>query len=158
MPPKSVEQVLKAKRIEEIVTPKLVQASPDISVRDAIELMQNNKAGYIVVAKNKKVVGVFTESDVVNKILDKDVDWSRPISEFMTPNPKTLKLTDLVGDAIDLMGSNKFYHIPLLDDKGELANVLSVRTLIRFLGEFYPTEIYNLPPRPGQVMDTPEGG
>ena len=159
MPPsKSVEQALKAKRIEEITTPKLVQAPPEISVKDAIELMQKNKAGYIVVAKNKKVVGLFTESDVINKILDKDVDWNLPICDFMTPNPPVLKPTDVVGTAIDLMGEKKLYHIPLVDDKGDLVNVLSVRTLTRFLAEFYPTEVYNLPPRPDQVMPTQEGG
>ena len=159
MPPtKSVEQVLKAKRIEEITTPKLVQAPPEISVKDGIDLMQKNRAGYIVVAKNKKVVGLFTESDVINKILDKDVDWNLPICDFMTPNPPVLKPTDVVGTAIDLMGEKKLYHIPLVDDKGDLVNVLSVRTLTRFLAEFYPTEIYNLPPRPDQVMPTQEGG
>ena len=159
MPPtKSVEQVLKAKRIEEITTPKLVQAPPEISVKDGIDLMQKNRAGYIVVAKNKKVVGIFTENDVIKKILDKDVDWNLPICDFMTPNPPVLKPTDVVGTAIDLMGEKKVYHIPLVDDKGDLVNVLSVRTLTRFLAEFYPTEIYNLPPRPNQVMPTQEGG
>ena len=59
---------------------------------------------------------------------------------------------------IALMGEHRFYHIPLVDDRGELVNVISVRTLIRFLSEFYPTEVYNLPPRPDQVMRTPEGG
>ena len=157
-PTKSVEQVLKAKRIEEITTPKLVQAPPEISVKDGIELMQKNRAGYIVVAKNKKVVGIFTENDVIKKILDKDVDWNLPICDFMTPNPPLLKPTDPVGMAIDVMGEKKVYHIPLVDDKGDLVNVLSVRTLTRFLAEFYPTEIYNLPPRPNQVMPTQEGG
>jgi CBS domain-containing protein len=158
MPTKSVEQVLKAKRIEEITTPKLVQAPPEISAREGIELMQKNRAGYIVVAKNKKVVGIFTENDVIKKILDKDIDWNLPISNFMTANPPLLKPTDLVGTAIDVMGEKKVYHIPLVDDNGDLVNVLSVRTLTRFLAEFYPTEIYNLPPRPDQVMPTQEGG
>ncbi len=155
---KSVETVLKAKRIYEITNPKLVQATPEISVKAAIELMQQNRAGYVVIAKNKKVVGIFTESDVVQKILERDVNWNDPISKYMTKDPLCLKPTDLVGDAIDLMGEKRLYHIPLIDDNGDLVNVLSVRTLIRFLGEFYPTEIYNLPPHPDQIMETPEGG
>lgn len=158
MPVKSVDAVLKAKRINEITNPKLVQTSPELSVKDAIALMQQNHAGYIVVAKNKKVAGIFTESDVVQKILDRDINWSDPISQYMTPNPLCLKPTDLVGTAIDLMGEKRLYHIPLVDDNGDLVNVLSVRTLIRFLGEFYPQEIYNLPPHPDQIMETQEGG
>ena len=158
MPAKSVEAVLKAKKIFEITNPKLMQASPEISVKLAIKLMQDNKAGYIVVAKNKKVVGIFTETDVVQRILDKNVDWEKPISEFMTKDAAVLKPTDLVGAAIDLMGERRFYHIPLVDDKGDLVNVLSVRTLIRFLAEFYPQEVYNLPPHANQIMETQEGG
>lgn len=155
---KSVDSILKAKRINEITNPKLVQATPEISVKDAIELMQQSRAGYIVIAKNKKVVGIFTETDVVQKILERDINWEDPISKYMTPNPLCLKPTDPVGAAIDLMGEKRLYHIPLVNDDGDLVNVLSVRTLIRFLGEFYPTEVYNLPPRPDQIMETPEGG
>ncbi|MBI4358564.1 MAG: CBS domain-containing protein [Candidatus Omnitrophica bacterium] len=158
MPTKSVETLIKSTKIGEITNPKLVQAPPETSVKQGIALMQSSRAGYVVVAKNRKVVGVFTETDVVQKILDRDVNWEDPISEYMTKDPFVLKPTDSVGTAIELMSSHRFYHIPLVDDKGDLVNVLSVRTLIRFLGEFYPQEVYNLPPRPDQIMETPEGG
>lgn len=155
---KPVEALLKEKKIYEIVNPRLVQAPPEISLKSAVQLMQERKAGYIVIARDKKVVGIFTETDVVQKILGKDVDWNRLVSEFMTPNPHVLSLQDSAGKAIDVMGEGRFYHIPLVDEKGELVNVISVRTLIRFLAEFYPTEVYNLPPKPDQAMLTQEGG
>jgi CBS domain-containing protein len=155
---KPVETLLKEKRIYQIVNPRLVQASPDISVKAAIELMQQNKSGYVVIAKAKKVVGIFTEADVVQKVLDKDQDGAKPVSEFMQKDPLVLNIKDTVGAAIDIMGDHRIYHVPLVDDRKELVNVISVRTLIRFLAEFYPTEIYNLPPRPDQVMPTEEGG
>lgn len=101
---------------------------------------------------------MFTEVDLVRKILGKKVNWNAPLKEFMTPNPITLNVKDPVGKAIDIMGEQRFYHIPLVDDKGELVNVISVRTLIRFLAGFYPTEVYNLPPEIDQIMRTPEGG
>jgi len=155
---KPVDVLVREKKIYQIVNPKLVQASPEISVKDAILLMQQNKSGYIVLSKAKKTAGVFTEENVIMKILDQPVDWSKPVKEFMTTQCPCLKMTDSVGEAIDLMGEKKLYYIPLLDENENLANVLSVRTLIRFLAEFYPAEIYNLPPKSDQVMDTPEGG
>ncbi len=157
MAEKSVEALLKEKKICEIINPKLIQAPPTLTVSEAVEIMQKNRAGYIVIAKNKKVVGIFTETDLALKILEQDVDWNRPVSEFMTANPFVLSPQDSVGKAIDLMGEHSFYHIPLVEN-GELVNVISVRTLIKFLAEFYPTEVYNLPPRSDQVMATPEGG
>ena len=68
------------------------------------------------------------------------------------------KPSETVGTAMDLMGRHRFYHIPLVNDRQELVGVLSVRSLIRLLAEFYPDEVYNLPPDPNQIMPTPEGG
>ena len=158
MPEKTIEEILKEKKISEIVNPKLVQAPPDTTVSQAVKLMQENKSGYIVVAKDKRAAGLFTETDFVQKILEKDADWSRPIKDFMSPDPVTLTMNDSVGMAIDQMGENRVYYIPLTNDKKELVNVISVRTLIRFLAAFYPAEVYNLPPRADQVSLTPEGG
>lgn len=158
MTTKTVESLLKEKKIYEIVNPRLVQATPDISVASAIELMRERKAGYIVIAQGNKVVGLFSENDVVMRILGRGIDWTASVREYMTKDPVILKLTDSVGAAIDLMGHGSFYHIPLVDENQDLVNVLSVRTLIRFLAEFYPTEIFNLPPKHDQVMETQEGG
>ncbi len=155
---KEVEDLLKEKKIYQIINPRLVQAPSTLSVQDAIKLMQDHKAGYIVIAEKKKCVGIFTETDVVRKVLEQNVDWKRPVKDFMTPAPVCLKPDDSVGEAIDSMGKNRFYHIPLVNDSGELVQVISVRTLIRFLAEFYAAEVLNLPPDPNQVMKTPEGG
>lgn len=154
----SFDEILADKKIYQIVNPRLVQAPPTISVKVAIDIMQSQRAGYIVIADRGKPVGIFTETDVVRKLLGKTVDWDRPVKEFMTLNPVCLRIRDTVGEAIDVMGKNRFYHIPLLDDKGYLVNVISVRTLIRFLAEFYPAEVLNLPPVPNQIMESAEGG
>lgn len=158
MPEKRIEDILKEKKIEEIVNPKLVQAPPSTTVADAVKLMQAAKSSYIVVANQKRVAGLFTETDLIRKVLEKESDWSRPVRDFMNPNPVVLTMKDSVGAAIDLMGREYVYYIPLVDEKKELVNVISVRTLIRFLAGFYPAEVYNLPPRPDQVLETPEGG
>lgn len=155
---KEVEDLLKEKKIYQILNPRLVQAPPTLTVKDAIKLMQEHRAGYIVIADKKKCVGIFTETDVVRKIVEKDVDWNRPVRDFMTSNPVCLQPDDSVGAAIDAMGSNRFYHIPLVNEKGELVQVISVRTMIRFLAEFYAAEVLNLPPDPNQVMKSAEGG
>ena len=155
---KNVETLLAEKKIYQIVNPRLIQAPPTLTITEAVKLMQDNRAGYIVIAENKKPVGIFTETDLVRQILEQDADWSRPVRDFMTRNPAILTMQDTVGAAIDLMGTRRFYHIPLVDEKGDLVNVISVRTLIRFLAEFYPAEVLNLPPAPNQIMETQEGG
>lgn len=153
-----IQQLVKSIKIGQIINPRLIQAPPDITVRTAVEIMQNNKSGYIVIADHQgKVVGIFTETDLLQKVFGKKDAWKKPVSGYMTKNPMVLSVRDTVGQAIELMGKNHFYHIPLVDEKASLVNVISVRTLIRFLAEFYPTEIYNLPPKYDQIMETAEG-
>lgn len=158
MPEKRIEDILKERTIAEIVNPKCVQAAPETTVSEALKLMQASKSGYIVVAKNKKVAGLFTETDFIRKVLECKVSWSRPIGSLINVKPVVLTMQDSIGSAIDLMGRENVYYIPLVNDKKELVNVISVRTLIRFLAAFYPAEVYNLPPRPGQVSLSAEGG
>lgn len=152
------ERRLKEKKIGEIINPRLIQAPPTTSVERAVQIMRDNKSAYIVVSDKKRVVGMFTESDLTQKILNKPVDWTRPISDFMSEDPVVLRQDDTVGRAVDLMAEQDFYHIPLVNEKQQLVNVLSVRTLVRFLAEFYPGEVYNLPPNPHQIAEQREGG
>ncbi len=158
MKEKPVQERLKKTKISEVVTPKCVQAKASISVDEAISLMQTNRSGYIILVETGQVAGIFTETDVVRKVLAQKIDRGGPVRELMTSSPHILAPNDSVADAIALMGKHRVYHIPLTDKAGKLAGVLSVRTLIRFLAAFYPKEIYNLPPDPNQIMDTPEGG
>lgn len=158
MAAQSVETLLREKKIFQIINPKLVQCPSSLPLKDVIELMQKSRSGYVVVADNKKVAGIFTEVDVVRKVLNKNVHWDSPIREFMAKDPLCLNPNESVGKAIEIMGANRFYHLPLVNENNELVNVLSVRSLIRFLAEFYPTEVFNLPPVANQIMTTQEGG
>jgi CBS domain-containing protein len=152
------ERRLKEKKIGEIINPRLIQAPPSTSIERAVEIMRENNSAYIVVSDKKRVVGMFTESDLSQKIFNKDIDWSHPIREFMSPDPVVLRQDDPVGRAVDLMAEYDCYHIPLVNEKQELVNVLSVRTLVRFLAEFYPAEVFNIPPNPHQIASRAEGG
>jgi CBS domain-containing protein len=106
------ERRLKEKKIGEIINPRLIQATPAISVERAVEIMRENNSAYIVIADKKRVVGMFTESDLSQKILNKDVDWARPVSEFMSDDPVVLRPDDTVGRAVDLHGRIRFLPHP----------------------------------------------
>ncbi len=155
---KPIKDLLKENRVSIVAHLQCIQASPDAAIAEVLDRMRNNKSGYVVLTEQGKVAGIFTEVDVIRKILGQNVDWKQPIRTVMTPNPIVLTRNDSVGTAIDLMGRERFYHIPLVDENKQLAGIISVRSVIKFLAEFYPTEVFNLPPDPHQVMETQEGG
>ena len=155
---KKIEDLLREKKIYQVINDRVVQAPPTISLKEALHQMQFYRSGYIVLTQDGIVVGILTETDIVQKILPENVDMSRPVSDFMTSILHTLSPQASVGEAIDLMAKKKIYHLPLTDENKRYMGMLSVRTLIRFLAAYYPTEIYNLPPDPQQVSKSQEGG
>ena len=65
---------------------------------------------------------------------------------------------DTVGQALDFMNKFSIRHIPLLDEFGQVTGILSIRTIVSFLSELFPTGVFNLPPKPDQIHNTAEGG
>ncbi len=160
MPPtRNIEDILKETKIYQILRPKCVNSGPDISLQEALDLMHREKSGYIVIRdEHLKVLGMFTERDVLMKVLRKGVKLSEPVKNYMNTDLVELFKSDTVGAAIDTMNKYNIRHIPLVDEMGQMTGILSVRTVANFLSELFPTEIFNLPPKADQEFHTAEGG
>ena len=66
---------------------------------------------------------------------------------------------DSLAYALNKMSVGRFRHIPLLDGKGELAGILSIRDIVDFIIELCPEEILNLPSQPDLAIPrSPDGG
>ena len=76
----------------------------------------------------------------------------------MHANPPTLSKKNTVGEAVDFMFENNLRHVPLVDELGQMNGILSIRTVVNFLAELFPTEVFNLPPKSDQIHETVEGG
>src|SRR3990167_4848835 len=104
MPAKTIEEILKETKIYQILRPKLVTTPSDVPLKDALALMHREKAGYIVVADaHLKVVGMFTEREVLMKVLRPGVSLSEPVSKYMRTDVHALSKADTVGTALDAM-------------------------------------------------------
>ena len=159
MPPsKNIEDVLKETKIYQILRPKLVMALPTITLQEATNLMRSEKSGYIIIAdEHSKLVGIFTEREVLMKVLKEGVSWDDQVQKHMRTDLHPLKKSDTVGDALNSMYKFSIRHVPLVDEYGQINGILSIRTIVTFLGELFPKEVLNLPPRP-QIHETAEGG
>ena len=159
MPPtKNIEEVLKETKIYQILRPKLIMELPSITLQEAVDLMRGEKSGYLIIAdEHSKLLGMFTEREVLMNALKKGTDWSAPIQQFMRTDLHTLTKSSTVGEALAMMSKFSVRHVPLVDEYGQINGILSIRTIVSFLAELFPKEILNLPPRP-QIHETAEGG
>jgi len=106
------------------------------TLKDAVEVMSNFNIGSIIVMNEKiELKGIFTERDVLKKVTGKDVDLDSPICLYMTPHPKTLKKENTVLEAIELMHTKNFRHIPIVDDEKRPIGIISIKDVMNFIYE-----------------------
>jgi len=70
-------------------------------------------------------VGVFTERDLLNKIVGRETDLNAPVSKWMSPVVATLTPEATIGDAVAIMNDKGYRNIPLVKD-GKLMGSISV--------------------------------
>ena len=138
-------------------TDDYVSIEPTTPLAKAIELMKQDEGGCAIVCEQGRVVGIFTERDLLTKIIGEPVDMNAPVSNWMSPIVSTLTPDATIGDAVDMMNEKSFRNIPLIKDD-QLVGSISVFDVITYLAESYPKATMNLPPVAGRVMDTTDGG
>jgi CBS domain-containing protein len=132
------------------------QVSAGQSVADAVELMREQSVGCVLVCQDNAIVGIFTERDLLRRVLALRKPLSMPIIECMTPDPVTVHPTESIGSAIRRMEEGGYRHLPVVAD-GEPLGVLSVKRIVHYLVEHFPGVVYNMPPDPGAVQQEREG-
>jgi CBS domain-containing protein len=144
--------------VSSMETDDYVCIAPSTPLAKAIKAMKKDEGGCaIVCAKDGSVVGIFTERDLLTKIVGQTVDESAPVSDWMSPIVATLTPDATIGEAVAIMNDKGYRNIPLVKD-GKLVGSISVFDVIRYLAESYPKTTMNLPPNPNQVMDSTDGG
>ena len=137
-------------------TDDYVCLGPSDSLSKAIEVMKEDEGGCAIVCESGRVVGIFTERDLLTKIIGESVDMNEPVRNWMSPVVATLSPQATVGDAVAIMNEKSYRNIPLVKD-GQLVGSISVFDVIAYLAESYPKETMNLPPNPDQVMESSDG-
>lgn len=105
----------------------LLTAPPETTVSAAALLMARRKVGAVMVTRDEKLVGIFTERDVVFRVIALDLDVkSTLLADVMTPSPVTIDPDKSFGYALLLMHKNGFRHMPVTED-GKPVGMVSAR-------------------------------
>jgi CBS domain-containing protein len=150
-------------RLQVIGRREPVTVAPGTSLADCLAAIRRTGTGdsVFVVDAGGRLRGVLTERDIFGRLVGGDVaaiDLSQPVETLMTTRPHHLHLDESVRAAIELMQTGRYRNVPLLDDDSVLQGVVRPQDILKYLAEAFPEELLNLPPRPHQLMDRPEGG
>ena len=133
-PDSEVERSLLRDRISMLVPKSPITAAPTTPVGNVLRLMVEYGIGCVVVTDGDQPIGIFSERDALRKINTAAADLaSRPVCEFMTPNPQTLVADAKIAFAVERMGLGGYRHLPIVGEQGELVGIISARDILRHL-------------------------
>ena len=123
----------------------VVTVHPDTSVLDAVRtLAEHNIGAVVVVDENERVVGIFTERDLVRQCAARGAEALQlPVREAMTPDPVTALPQDDLRIIAHLMVERHFRHIPVVEDD-HLIGILSIRDVLQAQRDQYLGELDTL--------------
>jgi CBS domain-containing protein len=145
--------------VSELMADKPLMVDADATVVAAVNAMNEHHTGCVLVHKGGNLVGIFTERDVLRKVIFRDGNRAWRVDAVMTRNPETLPPSASVAYALNKMSVDGYRHIPIVDKAGKAIGVLSVKDIIQFVVEFFPDGVHNLPPDPVKAIPkTADGG
>jgi len=127
------------------------------SIAEAVEQMRGHRTGCVLITQERQLVGIFTERDLMMRVLAVQRSFSDPVAVVMTKRPVCLMLKDPLRMAIRKMEQGSYRHMPVIDESERPVGILSVKRIVQYLVEHFPNTIYNQPPEPHRYPDAPYG-
>ncbi len=98
------------------------------TVLDAVKTMVRERIGAVVVMKGKRMTGIFSERDVLDKIVLARRDAAKtPVSAVMTADVLSIPAPGDEAVAAEKMAANHIRHLPIVDDRKKVVGVVSLR-------------------------------
>ncbi len=106
---------------------KVLKAPPVTTVFEAAQLMAKKNTGYLLVIEDDHLSGIFTERDMVFRVVAKGLDPKETrVASVMTPTPKTVEPDKPFGYALLMMHKGGFRHVPVVEH-GKLIGMVTAR-------------------------------
>jgi CBS domain-containing protein len=102
------------------------------SVREALQLMTQEKVGAVVVVENLKAVGIFTRRDAIERaVLPKLPLESTPVASVMTSPVEVLSKDTELSEALKLMAARPFNHLPIVDSESRVVGLATTKPIMK---------------------------
>ncbi len=111
------------------------EALPTVSaktpLKDAIVVMTEGKLGNLLIEKNGKLQGIFSDGDLRRSLLREDFNFNAPVADFMTKNPYTISDPAILAvDALEIIESKRIQLLIVANRKKEIIGAIHIHDLI----------------------------
>jgi CBS domain-containing protein len=125
------------------IPPPLVE--PHVSVVDAVQVMARDRVGAVVVVEKGKLVGIFTERDLMLRVVHERRDLAATlVRDVMTADVMTVTEATTHEDASKVMLLEHLRHLPIVGSDGKVLGLLSIRAMLEERLEDLSREVSSL--------------
>ena len=122
-------------RIYELLRGKgfdVITVRPSTAVTEVIRLLREYNLGAVVISVDgREVSGIVTERDIVRRLADSTDFLTGAVSEIMTADVHTCQAADSVQSLMTTMTDRRIRHLPVVDDRGRLAGIVSIGDVVK---------------------------
>ena len=104
-------------KISEVMTSEVCTASPEMQMKDVVEIFRKTGISGMPVTQDDRLVGVISMEDIFHCLLEGDLDSTT--TKYMTPNPYTVRNVDLVVEALKVFVATGVGRLPVIDIEGK---------------------------------------
>jgi CBS domain-containing protein len=133
----AIHQALLSRPVSDLLTgADLLVCDPEDAVQKVVEIFQKEKKGCVLVYKNKKLVGILSNRDLVLRVAGRFDDLSKiKVAEVMTPDPGFVHPEDPIAFAVNKMAMGGYRHVPVLREDGTPVSILLIMDVLRYLSQ-----------------------
>ena len=122
-----------------------IEILPDSTVLEAIEVSLPGRVGAVAVVDSGKLMGIFTERDVMLKVVHKQLDpKTTKVGDVMTAPVITIAPNTAVKDVLHLMLEKHIRHLPISEDGKAVKGMLSIRNVLQFMVEALQSDLHHM--------------
>ncbi|MEN3007023.1 MAG: CBS domain-containing protein [Candidatus Methanosuratincola petrocarbonis] len=115
--------------VKYFMTRKVRTVDPEEKIVNAAKIMGKERIGSLIVTKEGKPWGIFTERDLLSKVIYKEVSLEEEVQKFASSPLITIESDWSIHRAAMLMASRHVRRLPVLED-GELSGIITARDLV----------------------------
>lgn len=116
-----------------ISSQKVVSLSPQTTVYQACQTMSANNIGSILVMEKDQLKGIFTERDLLNKVISKGLNYQNTLlDQVMTKNVATISIDESVENAFKKMETIRCRRLPIISNN-VVVGMVTMRNILEWL-------------------------
>jgi CBS domain-containing protein len=117
-------------RVSDAMSRELNRVGPETTIAEAASLMSQRRVGSTLVCRGDRLLGIFTERDILRAVSHDATAMHDPLEHWMTRRPRTIAPDSELDEALRIMVEGHFRHLPV-EEGGQLVGMLSMRDISR---------------------------